>query len=326
MTKKRFRIAYFGKVPTRGDFVKNADHPQLLDTLDAWVAKSMEQLASDPGWKSQYDATHALQFAFLGSRSRLAIAGHLAPSRDSSSRRFPFLTATPIEISHPLEFIARSPTAFSRLWNQMSTGTALAMRAQDEAHANQALQAMNEIEAEIHSDADDGFDNFVELQTLERIEQMLQHNGHPVRLRDIVLAIGLLLGPVMASGSSRLDKGVVLPLPEDPVYRNLLAAFWMTLIAPFMARADFELATFIGKIGGAERLVVGFSGASSRTLAGILTPHGLADGNIVLEEATWVNDHLAGNPGVAKLASYLDQPQLSLRIALNTFREVFIGA
>ena len=30
-----FRTAYFGKIPARGDFVKNTSHPQLMATLDA---------------------------------------------------------------------------------------------------------------------------------------------------------------------------------------------------------------------------------------------------------------------------------------------------
>ena len=34
------QIAYFGKIPSRGDFVKSAHNPQLLATLDRWIAES----------------------------------------------------------------------------------------------------------------------------------------------------------------------------------------------------------------------------------------------------------------------------------------------
>jgi len=39
-----------------------------------------------------------------------------------------------------------------------------------------------------------------------------------------------------------------------------------------------------------------------------------------------VRDHVSASHGLAKLSSYLDQQRLSLRQALETYREVFIGA
>jgi len=319
-----FRTAYFGKIPSRGDFVKNTSHPQLMSTLDAWVANTMEVLAQDPHWKTLYDEAQPVPFAVLGSRGKLAIAGHLQPSRDQSGRRFPFISATSVEVARPLDFIARSPLAFSRMWNRMGAAAAQLMR---EGDPGPALQTLNDLEGEIRTAADDGFDAFIDLQTIERVEAMLRGNGHAASMHDIVLALGILLAPVMSSGSSQLDTGLALPLPDDPLYINLVATYWMTLIAPFLTRADFEIAMFIGQIAGKHRLVVGFRGASPQTLATLLsTPQTLSQHYIVLEDAPWVRDHVSASHGLAKLSSYLDQPRLSLRQALETFREVFIGA
>lgn len=319
-----FRTAYFGKIPSRGDFVKNTSHPQLMSTLDAWMASTMEVLAQDPHWKTLYDEVQPLPFAILGSRGKLAIAGHIQPSRDQSGRRFPFLCATSVEVGRPLDFIARSPMAFSRMWNRMASATHQLMHDPD---PSAALQTLNELEGEIRTAADDGFDAFVDLQTIERVEALLRADGHDAHLHDIILALGILLEPVMSSGSSQLDTGLVLPLPDDPLYSNLVASYWMTLIAPFLSRADFEIALFIGRIAGKPRLVVGFRGASPHTLASLLgTPQTLAQHHIVLDEAPWVREHVSASHGLAKLSSYLDQPRLSLRQALETFREVFIGA
>lgn len=318
-----FRTAYFGKLPTRGDFVKNAAHPQLMASLDGWVANTMELLAQDPHWKALYDDAQPMHFAFLGSRSKLAIAGHLRPSQDQSGRRFPFLTATSLEVTQPLPFIARSPLAFSRLWSRMSAATAELVSAGD---PGPGLQALNDLEGEVRPAADDGFDAFIDLQTIERMEAMLRGNGHTARLHDIILALGILLAPVMSSGSSRLGKGLVLPLPDDPLYLNLVATYWMTLVAPFLARADFEIAIFTGRIGGKYRLVIGFDGAAPHTLASLLAaPRTLAAQHVVLDEAPWVREHVQASHGLTKLSSYLDQPRLSLRTALDTFREVFTG-
>jgi type VI secretion system protein ImpM len=109
------QIAYFGKIPSRGDFVKSTHNPQLLQTLDRWIAKAMELLTDDPRWKIVYESARPMHFAFLGSRSKLAIAGHMVASHDQSSRRLPFLAATALEVERPLTFLARSPLAFARL-------------------------------------------------------------------------------------------------------------------------------------------------------------------------------------------------------------------
>lgn len=323
-TPHTFHTAYFGKIASRGDFVRNNAHPQLIASLDGWLADTMELVAQDPHWKGLYDEAQPLCFAFLGPRSKLAVAGHLRPSRDQAGRRFPFLCATSLEIAQPLAFIGRSPVAFGRVWNRMERAASEAMQARD---ATAALQALNELDGEIRPAADDGFDAFVELQTLARIEQMLQADGHGVRLHDLILALGILLQPVMSSGSSQLEKGLALPLPDDPLYQNLVAAYWMHLIAPFLARADFELACFLGRVGGKPRLLVGFSGAAPHSLAGLWSaPSALAERYIVLDDAPWVGEHIRASHGLAKLSSYLDQPRLSLRTAHDTFRDVFIGA
>lgn len=83
------QIAYFGKIPSRGDFVKSAHNPQLLQTLDSWIAQAMELLADDPRWKIVYESARPMHFAFIGTRSKLAIAGHMVASHDASNRRFP---------------------------------------------------------------------------------------------------------------------------------------------------------------------------------------------------------------------------------------------
>ena len=31
------RVAYFGKVPSRGDFIKSGENHRLLSTLDGWL-------------------------------------------------------------------------------------------------------------------------------------------------------------------------------------------------------------------------------------------------------------------------------------------------
>jgi type VI secretion system protein ImpM len=319
------QIAYFGKIPTRGDFVKSTNNTLLLSTLDKWVAQGMELISEDPRWKITYDGLAPLHFAFLGSRSKLAIAGHLMTSSDASQRRFPFLSAAPLEVDEPLHFIARSPLILSRLWSRLNSQMNTVLKATDSADSLQALSD-TQIELDIGVGSyDANFGDFVEMQTVGSLESMLSAAGHQVSLRRMILALGLLLQPVMSSGSSQLAKGLSLPLPTDSMYRNLVASLWLEFISKFLGRADFELALYFGQTATPPRLVLGFNGSSAKTLHSIMDQQVGLEQNIFIDNAEWVEDQIAGDYSVAKLSSYLGQPQLSLRMALQSFSESFVG-
>ncbi len=321
------QFTYFGKIPSRGDFVKSSHNPQLLQTLDQWVAQAMELLSENPRWRLVYENMQPLHFAFLGSHSKLAIAGHMVASSDASTRRFPFLVAAALEVERPLAFLARSPLALARLWSRSASQIQPLLSISEPGEVLQLLaETQVPVDTSTHGSAHDGtFADFVEFQTLQGLEQMLRDNQNAVRVPRILLALGLLLQPVMASGSSHLEKGLTLPLPRDPFYRSLVAAFWLELITPFVARADFELAIFIGTFEEHDRLVVGFNGASAKTLHSVIDPQAYLAQNIEIDDPEWVDDHAKNDHKISKLVSYLDQPQLSLRVAIDTFREVFIG-
>ena len=319
-------IAWFGKLPSRGDFVRAAANPQLVDMLDRWLAQTIETMSADARWKIAYDAAPPLHFAFLGSRSKVVVAGHLVASRDSSDRRFPFIAASLFEVDEPLAFLARSPLALSRFWARLEP----AMRAVAvSADAGPALETLAGIDARIETTPhayDANFDDFTEMQSVGGLEALLRAAGHVVSVRRLMLALGILLEPVLTSASPRLEKGLALPLPLDPIHRYLVATFWFDLIARFLARGDFELAVFMRDEEGRPMLSLGFNGASARTLQGALDPEAGRAQNISPADADWVEAHVAATYGVKKFASYLERPQLSLRAARDSFCETFIGA
>src|SRR5690554_3318855 len=142
-------VGYFGKVPTRGDFVRTADNHQLMALLDRWAGGGIELLSHNPDWKRLYDQALPVHYAFLGSRSRLVVCGHLLPSRDASERRFPLLSAIRTEVADPLGFIARSPMALSRVWSGLSRLSHEAAAADD---ASAPLQALGETRYELSAD------------------------------------------------------------------------------------------------------------------------------------------------------------------------------
>jgi type VI secretion system protein ImpM len=172
-----------------------------------------------------------------------------------------------------------------------------------------------------------GFADFLELQTLATLEVNLRNAGHTLSLRRTLLALGLLLRPVPASGQNMLEKGLSLPLPRDPLYSPFVATLWIELVARFLTRGDFEVALFVpqGPAAQAPRLQIGFSGGSPAILRAALDAQVGRHVFVDMNAADWVEDQVHSDYGVKKLSSYLEQPQLSMRQAMSTFGETFLG-
>lgn len=318
---------YFGKVPTRGDFIKGTGQNQLLSMLDRWLSTTMEHMAGDPHWKSAYDTATPVHFAFVGPCSKVSVVGHLRPSHDASQRRFPFLTATAIDADEGALF-SHAPAYFSQLWGrfkrvtEQSCGTA---EAADHLKDLQQLDCRQEIAAAALGDP---LGVFFRTHTIGRLETLLDPDNASVDVRRIFLGLGLLLAPLLGSTRINIEKGLSLPLPNDPMYRDLTAALWMSLIAGFLARSQTEVQLLIGARYNQHRMVVGFNGATPQPLASLLSPRAMADANIELDDPEWVETHpdMQHNYGVAKLSSYLARPDTALASAVKTFNEVFLGA
>lgn len=313
------RIGYFGKLPTRADFIKAADNLALANLLDGWLADVMNLLSIDPRWKLNYDAMQPLDFAFVGTRSKRAIAGHLRASSDLSQRRYPFLSMSAIEIDDPRSFVARSPLVLAPLWDVLEP---LTNQVFDATEPEGCLQAMATATVDIDPSAAEHqqlFMDFLDRHNVAGLEAMLGRAS----VRRMILAIGLLLQPVRRCGAARLDKSLVLPLPDAVRQRYLVAAFWLDLVTPFLQQADFELSLFFGEQRAQSVLVVGFGGAAPETLQAVIDPLCAAEQQITFEYAGWVDELIAGDTNVQKLSAYLEQGQLSLRSAHALFHETF---
>ncbi len=278
------QLSYFGKIPARGDSVTGSYNPQVYKILDVWLSQAMELLAEDAQWKSIYDRAQPLQYVCLGSRSKLAIAGFLAASRDAAQRRYPLVLAAPLEVEQALDFMAGTPMLLQRFWQTCQQASSRLIQAEDDADAQlRELDGLQlSIDAVFQGTAEQAvYQAFIRERNLLHLEHMLNPPGRPadqgVSVRRLILALGLLLQPVMASAVSRLDKGLTLPLPADRASEALVASLWLDFIARVLQRADFELAVFIGEIHGRRRLVIGFTGLSAKSLQGVLHPQVYAE-------------------------------------------------
>jgi type VI secretion system protein ImpM len=325
------RLAWFGKVASRGDFVRSAHNGALTQMLDQWLTQGLELLSADPQWKQFYDRAEPTHFAFLSVRARQALAGHMVPSADASGRRFPFVVAGAFDVEQPMAFMGNAPIALTRLWSRLEGVARQTCQAEDAATVLDGAAA-EQPEMEVGPAAyAASFRDFVEMQTVGSLETLLNAAHGEVNLRQLLLGLGMLLQPVPASGKSLLEVGLRLPLPADPLYAPLVAALWLQLAAPFLSRGDFELAIFSpGSTSptpaGKPWLSIGFAGGAAATLQAMLDTQKAGQAFVTLVTPDWVEEQAAQDYAVRKLSSYLQQPQLSMAQALSTFKECFLGA
>jgi type VI secretion system protein ImpM len=311
------RIGYFGKIPARSDFVKLAHDAPAMGMLDDWLAAVMQRLPSDARWKINYDAMAPVSFAFVGPARRHAVAGHLVASHDAPGRRYPFLMMRTLDVADPTAFVSRCPLAFAPLWAFLETAAPQVVDATD---PTLHLQGISDAAITL-GEADGALAAFLATGTIGSLSNLL--GGEDAS--RVILALGLLLQPVMHSKPTQLDKSLVLPLPEDEALRAPVAAFWLELVAPFVRRAAFDLALFLTHQDERPVLVIGFCGAAAQALRGIIDPLVGQELQVRLLDTGWIDEQLGLDVDVRALASYLDQPQLPLKMARELFLKTFIG-
>ncbi|XLZ70512.1 type VI secretion system-associated protein TagF [Massilia sp. SR12] len=302
------RIAYFGKLPGHGDFVRSAGDQVLVELMDQWLASVMQRLSANSRWRQHYDACAPLDFAFIGTRTRQVVSGHLLASHDQSARRFPFACMAVHQVAEPRGFLPCSPLALAPAWAMLAAVAGagqpgdckLAPPLPDPAAAGAAL------------------DEYFAVASVASLEAQL--DGLPVR--RLLLALGLLLSPLRKTAAAP-SHCLALPLPREVAMHAPVAAFWMTLAAPMLMRHDMELALFIAPVGGRPALVLGLDGANPASLQAVIDPEAAHGAMVLLADCAWVEGTLDKEPSLQRLSACLEQGQLGLPSAIELYRETF---
>ncbi|WP_198320979.1 type VI secretion system-associated protein TagF [Azohydromonas aeria] len=312
---------WFGKLPSRADFVRSPHQGTLTRLLDQWLSRALARLAEDPRWKQRYDRMVPAHFALLGVRRRVAVAGHLLPSTDASGRRFPFAVLAAFEPGAPLPFMTQAPLLLQGLWPPLEDVARRACAARDAAPVlAQAQRLQLQLAPAPGTAAGAGA-----ASSVGALQALLQRTHPAFDLRRTLLALGLLLQPVPGSGRSRLDRSLRLPLPADGPQAAAVAAWWMRLVAPFLARGDFELLLLWPRAPqpSAASLVLGFDGASPAALQPLFSAGAADESCIELHAPRWVDAALEREPALRRFDAWLRQDALSLPQAAAFFDDCF---
>lgn len=316
---------YFGKIVSRGDFVKSASGAHVIALIDKWAAQGMEMLLANAAWKTYYDNAGAIDFLFIALRRKHAICGCLIPSGDASSRRFPFITATLFETEDAAAFLPFSALALERHFGHQR---ALAHHAAKTHDAADTLVKLNDVPFDTES-AQGGVQNaygafLLNTSITDLSDSLRLEEGQPA-LRRMILAVGYLLQPILTNFATPPQKGLALPLPYDPAQLALVKTLWLDLISVFLCRSDFELSVFSCTHYGKPKLIVTFNGTTPSAFLALFEEHVAQEHLIDVCQSAWVEDYVHQDPAAFKLSSYMEHGNLTLRQMVETFRQSFFG-
>ncbi|MCG2584206.1 type VI secretion system-associated protein TagF [Massilia sp. TS11] len=307
------RLTYFGKLPSRGDFVGAAPGQGVVQAIDQWLAATLQSLQANPRWKLIYDALPPTDFAFVGPRRRHAIAGHFQASRDQAGRRFPFVVLQLHEGTADAGAVAESAVHFSPFWQAMPPQVSELIAAANPATRLQHLCSQSVAPAHPVPTAD---------WTLEALAASLDMPDLP----RLIVALGLLLQPLAdrPDAPACLGKALVLPMPDAWPERSQAAWFWLSLLEPFIAGTDVELLQLYTRFDGRPVLLLDFHGASASSLLGAMDPLAGAMIQVRFHELGWLDAALGSALEARQLAAFLAQPRLPLGLARELFLHTFL--
>jgi type VI secretion system protein ImpM len=316
---------YFGKIQSRGDFVKSTSGTKVIALIDNWVAQGMEMLLAEPGWKNYYDIASPIDFLFISTHKKHAICGSMIPSSDASTRRFPFISATLFEVDGSLSFLPFSPILLEKHLNHQR---ALIRHASEVNDASEVLSSLNDLSMEQAIDLEksiESYDQFLANTTLSTLSKLLSVDEHQATLRQMILAVGYLLQPVLTNFTIPPQKGLAIPIPRDPAHLANAKAFWLDLIATFLPNAEFELSVFSCIHHGTPKLIMTFNGAPPEIFRALFDEQAAQQSLIDIAQSAWVEDYAMQDLATLKLSSYMEHDDLLLQQLIDTFRQSFTG-
>lgn len=317
-------LLYFGKIPSRSDFVKSSHAVPIINVIDQWVSGAMELFAGDPRWKIIYDSHPNLDFAFFGNHTKQVVIGSLVCSQDSSGRRFPFVSAINVEASADGSAFDQTIAFYvAHVWFQTRSWLNISMQLNESALTQLGVGQVR-LDTVMPDFLFDEYQVFTQTTTVAMLQSYLIHTKPSLLLRQSIIAIGLLMQPVLTSKSSALNKALTLPLPNDPYLIPLVTAFWMDILWDFMGRMDAEFCLF-NRAGTQPVLCLAFNGTSSKALHSLLTDE-VDDFQIDVANSSWVEQYIEADYGLTKLSAYAQQADFSLHSLKKTFSEVFLGS
>ena len=241
MQVEPLQTAYFGKLPTFGDFVRHQATTPGWQVLDEWVQRGIRRLSMGPR-RAVLDQALAegapFCFFFTPPRSPQLLVGVMQASADQAGRFYPFSVgcSIPVQQASPID-AARLPVRSQAFLNEAA---AFVQEATAGEHEHRALaDALPQVEAALAQAprADSEHAAYLERTTFKAFAEAIW--GHFDDSRKYLLFKNLLdvLAPFQRSSDVRLTYGLAFPTGSGPDAVHA-TSFWWELCVRMLRRFE----------------------------------------------------------------------------------------
>lgn len=245
---KKITPGYFGKLPNFSDFIKyNAAGEELL-TFDKWIQEGMLNSKSKfkDNWEEIYKNSPSYNFLYNYQGTANFLAGNLFPSKDKSSRLYPFLTTLKFDKS----FIAgdqlfQAPLVLKSFSEKMLKVYDFGVNSSNSNDLNNFVEN-SELEFNVFDIRKNEYNEYLNKTELEcfwdRVLDKPDENQKLIVINNLFLFSSFYKAH---SGSQRLNSSVPFaikfPLSNENIYYFLDAAFWIHLFLNIYRRNNNKL-------------------------------------------------------------------------------------
>jgi len=314
-------LVYFGKLPSRGDFVRSKSHLNETKAIDDWVSQAV---ANASGWLEDRYWLHdspVISFSHINTATKRIITGVLIPSHDSSQRHYPLIGFGICYLDKPKTWMNYLPIKSLAPWDSAYQVLTIA---RDQTDNVVAIKALSECDMPIDSHASTHYYDFINTTTLERIAQLLSQSK--AQLIQQIIAMGLLFLPTLSKGFNGFNKTLYWSLTADKSSAIQLATFWHDLLHGFYRSHELCFNTYLFSGGERYRMVLSFSEPNGQLLSQLPTlDNALPDGWISMDDSDWTEGYIADDIGLSRFQKLLQSEQLNLYDARQLFKQIFLA-
>lgn len=326
MTSEQLPLVYFGKLPSRGDFVRARHHIAETNAIDHWVSQAMAVSGTILSEKTAAAKEMVfLHFSHVDTVSKQVITGLLLPSHDSSGRRYPVIGFSLMHLDKPKIWMNYLPIKSMALWDEIQQALMTAKQATDGA---QMIEHLNACMLSIDKNASTQYYDFINTVSLTDLAILMDSDKS--KLVEQIIATGLLFLPTYSKGFSGLNKVIHWTLPADKTQAIYMATFWHDLIHGFYQPHQLPLNTYLYRSAERYQLLMSFTKPDGELLSQLADSdthqdNGEPDDWVTIAKSAWTQSYIDNDIGLSRFNNLLLQDDLALYEVRQLFKTIFLA-